>query len=44
MWLQRLCEGSESVDDIKGESSKIEVGINGGVEKGNGEDENKSQK
>ena len=43
-WLQRLCEGSESVDDIKGEIPKVEVGTNGRVEKGDGENENGSQK
>ena len=44
VWLQRLCEESESVDDLEGESSKVEVGTNGRVEKGNGENGNKSQK
>ena len=34
--LQRLCEGSENVNDMKVEMSKVEVGTNKRVEKKKG--------
>ena len=42
VWLQCLCEVSENIDDIKGESVKVEVGTNGSRKSERGKRKEKS--